>query len=70
MQFDNLWYGTDLGVGSREVTERIGLYKDMLWLYKDMVWAVMVWLYKDMVWVISWFGCIRMWFGLCHGLAV
>ena len=35
LEFENLWYGSDFGVGSREVTVRIRLYKDMLWLCKD-----------------------------------
>jgi hypothetical protein len=38
LELGNVCYGTDFGVGSPEVTERIRLYKDMLWLYKDMIW--------------------------------
>jgi hypothetical protein len=35
LHFGNIWYGTDFGVGSPEVTERIWLYNDRIWVYTD-----------------------------------
>jgi hypothetical protein len=51
LHLGNIWYGTDFGVGSPEVTERICLYNDRIWVYGDNL-CIRICL-----------GFIRIWFG-------